>query len=416
MLIGVIADDITGASDIANTLAKGYGVSPALRVVQYLGIPQRPADAGVEAGVVSLKSRSVPAQDAVVQSLDALAWLLDQGCQQIVFKYCSTFDSTPDGNIGPVAQALSGRLGVRGVVVCPAFPAMGRTLYQGHLFVHDRLLSESGMENHPLTPMTDPDIRRWLGRQVSGPVGLVDTATVRQGVDAIRSALAATEATLAIVDATEDDDLMQIGRALAGVPLLTGGSGIAIGLAQNFAAAGTTAAHHAANTRPAAILAGSCSGMTRTQIGTHLQTHPGFEIDVDAVMQGRVAADHIIDFVLDHGAATPLAYSSGTPESVRAAQDRHGRENVAARLDALFGEVALRLIRQGIGRLVVAGGETSGAVASALGLEALEIGTELAPGVPILHGPDGLSLALKSGNFGAPDFFAHAVRTMGAGA
>ena len=185
MLLGVIADHFTGASDIANTLARGHGASPGLHVVQYLGVPDRPAAPSVQAGVVALKSRSIPADRAVAQSLAALDWLLAQGCKQVVFKYCSTFDSTPQGNIGPVAMALADRLGARGVVVCPAFPTMGRTIYQGHLFVGDRLLSESGMQDHPLTPMTDPDLRRWLGRQGTGPVGLVPLCVVRQGAAAI---------------------------------------------------------------------------------------------------------------------------------------------------------------------------------------------------------------------------------------
>ena len=137
MLLGVIADDFTGASDIANTLARG-----GLRTAQFVGIPRQPARQDVEVGVVSLKTRSVVASEAVRQSLDALRWLLAQGCQQIVFKYCSTFNSTPDGNIGPVAEALAGALDVAGVVACPAFPSAGRTVYQGHLFVHDRLLNK----------------------------------------------------------------------------------------------------------------------------------------------------------------------------------------------------------------------------------------------------------------------------------
>lgn len=413
MLIGVIADDFTGASDIANTLAKGHEDSPGLRVVQYLGIPDRPADSGVEAGVVSLKSRSTPVAEAVRESLAALDWLLAQGCQQIVFKYCSTFDSTPEGNIGPVAQALAERLGASGVVVCPAFPTMGRTVYQGHLFVNDRLLSESGMRDHPLTPMTDPDIRRWLSHQVPGPVGLVPAPVVRQGADAIRQALADSDATLVVVDAIDDADLMQIGRAVAGARLVTGGSGIALGLARNFPGAGRLGAAAArANDAPGAILAGSCSGMTRRQIEAHGRDHPVLEIDVEAVMQDRLGVDEIAAFLLDRPDRAPLAFSSGHPGQVAAMQARYGREAVAARLDALFGDVARRLVASGVGRLVVAGGETSGAVVSALDLGALEIGAEIAPGVPVLTSAEGLALALKSGNFGDEDFFIRALDMM----
>ena len=413
MLIGVIADDFTGASDIANTLARGHADSPGLRVVQYMGIPDRPADPGVEAGVVSLKSRSIPAPDAVRKSLAALDWLLAQGCRQIVFKYCSTFDSTRAGNIGPVAQALAERLDAGGVVVCPAFPTMGRTICQGHLFVHDRLLSESGMQDHPLTPMTDPDIRRWLSHQVPGPVGLVPAPVVRQGADAIRRALADSGATLAVVDAIDDGDLMAIGRAVAGARLVTGGSGIALGLARNFPGAGQgDVAQHLLNEGPGAILAGSCSGMTRRQIEAHRRTHPVLEIEVEAVMQDRLGAGEVAAFLLDRLGAAPLAFSSGDPAQVAAMQARHGREAVAARLDALFGDVARRLVAAGVGRLVVAGGETSGAVVSALGIGALGIGPEIAPGVPVLISADGLSLALKSGNFGGEDFFVRALDVM----
>lgn len=413
MFIGVIADDFTGASDIANTLARGHADSPGLRVVQYMGIPDRPADPSVEAGVVSLKSRSIPALDAVRESLAALDWLLAQGCRQIVFKYCSTFDSTRAGNIGPVAQALAERLDARGVVVCPAFPTMGRTICQGHLFVHDRLLSESGMQDHPLTPMTDPDIRRWLSHQVPGPVGLVPAPVVRQGADAIRRALADSGATLAVVDAIDDGDLMAIGRAVAGARLVTGGSGIALGLARNFPGAGQgDVAQDLVNDAPGAILAGSCSGMTRRQIEAHRRTHPVLEIDVEAVMQDRLCAGEVAAFVLDRLGTAPLAFSSGDPAQVAAMQARHGREAVAARLDALFGDVARRLVAAGVGRMVVAGGETSGAVVSALGIGALGIGPEIAPGVPVLTSADGLSLALKSGNFGDEDFFVRALDVM----
>ncbi|MGH7004759.1 MAG: 3-oxo-tetronate kinase, partial [Alphaproteobacteria bacterium] len=237
MLLGVIADDFTGASDIANTLARGQEGSGGLLTAQFMGVPSHAAHPDVEAGVVSLKSRSIAAAEAIEQSLAALAWLQAQGCRQFVFKYCSTFDSTAEGNIGPVGEALAAALEAKGVVVCPAFPAMGRTVYQGHLFVKDQLLNESGMQNHPLTPMTDANIRRWLRLQTQTSVGIVPAATVRRGPDATLSALQASAdegETLAIVDAISDDDLITIGRACAEAVLLTGGSGIALGLPANF--------------------------------------------------------------------------------------------------------------------------------------------------------------------------------------
>ncbi|MEE3099081.1 MAG: 3-oxo-tetronate kinase, partial [Pseudomonadota bacterium] len=239
MLLGCIGDDFTGSSDLGATLTRG-----GMRAVQYVGVPDRPADPGVEAGIVALKSRSIPAEEAVALSLRALDWLRAQGCEQILFKYCSTFDSTPQGNIGPVAEALAEALGASGVIVCPAFPAAGRSVYQGHLFVNDRLLSESGMEAHPITPMTDPDLRRWLARQCRGPVGHVPAGVVFDGADALRAALAAERGlgrTLVVADAVRDADLMALGEAAADAPLITGGSGVALGLPANFAARGLLA-------------------------------------------------------------------------------------------------------------------------------------------------------------------------------
>ncbi|UIJ70693.1 3-oxo-tetronate kinase [Aurantimonas sp. HBX-1] len=419
MLIGVIADDFTGAGDIANTLAKGLPGEGGLKVSQFMGVPDEDAPADIEAGVVSLKSRSIPAAEAVAQSLAALAWLQAQGCRQIVFKYCSTFDSTPEGNIGPVGEALANALGVKGVVACPAFPTVGRTVHQGHLFVHDRLLSESGMENHPLTPMTDPDLRRWLARQCQAPVGLVAAPIVRRGPEAIKDALRQAGGRgeiLVIADAATDDDLVTLGKALADAPLLTGGSGIAIGLPANFIAKGLAQGRTpspVAIAGPGAILAGSCSRATLGQIEHHAKDHPAVAIAVGDVMSGAVTVETLCDFLLDSSDPAPLAYSSGKPEDVAAAQAQFGREEVAEKLDALFAGTAKALVAKGVTRLVVAGGETSGAVAQALDLGALTVGPEIDPGVPILTGERRrVALALKSGNFGGPDFFARALSAL----
>jgi len=421
MLIGVIADDFTGASDIANTLTKGLPGEGGLLTAQYMGVPQSDADDDIEAGVVALKSRSIPAHEAVGQSLVALEWLLAQGCRQIVFKYCSTFDSTPIGNIGPVAEALAARLNVKGVVVCPAFPGAGRTVYQGHLFVGDRLLNESGMEKHPLTPMIDPDIRRWLSHQTSDAVGLVTMETVGQGPQRLREALSqAGEGgeTLVVTDAISNRDLEIIGAACADASLITGGSGVALALPANFIrrgeARGAKGGFNGINGAEA-ILAGSCSGATRRQIEIHAQRHPTLAIDVDTVMAGAFDVGQLLSFMKENRGHAPLAYSSGDPVAVAAAQEKYGREAVAERLDALFGEVARALVGDGVRRLVVAGGETSGAVVQALGFEALRVGPEIDPGVPILTNADGsIALALKSGNFGSEDFLAKALDAMAA--
>ncbi|TNM60126.1 3-oxo-tetronate kinase [Aliirhizobium smilacinae] len=417
MLLGVIADDFTGAGDIANTLAKGLPGQGGLAVTQYFGIPSSPAAAAVEAGVISLKTRSAPIGEAIAQALAALEWLQTQGCVQYVFKYCSTFDSTPEGNIGPVGEAIAGALGVKGVIACPAFPTVGRTVHQGHLFVHDRLLSESSMRHHPLTPMPDPDIRRWLARQTNDPVGLVTVATVRAGSAAVRDALdvaAGGGQTLVICDAAVDEDLVTLGTAAAGMPFLTGGSGIAIGLPANFIRSGLArggVSHFSGVDGPEAILAGSCSTATRQQIAIHAKNHPVLALDVDAIMAGRLGVAEILDFVTGHHGQAPLVYSSDDPSDVEELQRRYGREKLARTLDGLFADTARELVKNGVRRLVVAGGETSGAVAQALGLGALDIGPEIDPGVPILAGPNrDIALALKSGNFGAPDFFEKALK------
>lgn len=421
MLLGVIADDFTGASDIANTIAKGTAPHGGLRTAQFLGVPSFRASDDIEAGVVALKTRTIKAKYAVEQSLAALHWLLEQGCTQIVFKYCSTFDSTQEGNIGPVIDALAAELDVRGVVVCPVFPGAGRTLYMGHLFVRDRLLNESGMQNHPLTPMADPDVRRWLGYQTFASVGLVNHQVVGQGVAEIRAALdvAKQENSMVVVDAISDADLVAIGEAVADHKLVTGGSGIAIGLPANFIRKGLASGkveRSVGGDGPEAILAGSCSGATRGQVDLHKASHPALSVDVDKVMSGETSSDDVVTFIKENQGKAPLVYSSGTPDDVRAMQDKYGRKAVATKLENLFAEAAVKLVEAGVTRLVIAGGETSSAVVSALNLGALEIGSEIDPGVPVLvSGTERpIALALKSGNFGTPDFFTKALERLAA--
>jgi len=415
MLLGCIGDDFTGSSDLANTLAKG-----GMRVVQYCGVPIGPADPAVEAGVVALKSRTIPVHEAVEKSLLALDWLVAQGCRQFVFKYCSTFDSTPEGNIGPVIDALMERLGAETTIVCPAFPATGRSIYQGHLFVKDRLLSESGMENHPLTPMTDADLRRWLTPQTKQGVGHVASETVFSGPEAIREAF--TRETMAgrpviVVDAIRDDDLFAIGTAVRDLALVTGGSGIALGLPANLIGQATLKERRTpwhGDGGLAAILSGSCSTMTRAQVERYRADHPSLEIDADRLIARDLKPEEVADWASSQASkAAPLIYSSADPETVKAAQERHGKERVASAIEGFFAEIARQLTSTGITRLVVAGGETSGAVVEGLGLTALEIGPEIAAGVPALKASDRpLWLTLKSGNFGAEDFFAEALAVL----
>lgn len=402
MILGVIADDFTGAGDAALVLSDA-GMETALLP----RIPDVPA-CGADAGVVALKTRSVEPDRAVSQSLEALEALRAAGCRQILFKYCSTFDSTPRGNIGPVAEALARALGVTGVVVCPAFPANGRTLFQGNLFVGDVPLAESGMRHHPVTPMTDSDLRRWLRRQCTGPVGHVPLQTVRRGADAVCGALAA-EPGLAVVDAVEDADLLTIGRALRDAPLVTGGSAVAQGLPANFRQAGLIGAPRRAwpvNRGDALVLAGSCSEATNAQVARYREGAPALALDVARLVAGDPVLEEAQAFAARHRAEAPLIHSTVAP-------DRLTRDGAAAgAVETVLAALAANAAARGVTRLVVAGGETSGAVVQALDTGPLGVGPAIAPGVPALRAGE-LSLALKSGNFGGTDFFAHALAVLG---
>jgi uncharacterized protein YgbK (DUF1537 family) len=403
VLIGAVADDITGASDLALMLSRA-----GLQVVQVIGLPDGPLPE-VEAVVVALKSRTIPADEAVALSLAAARVLRWAGVQQLLFKYCSTFDSTDRGNIGPVAEALLDLTGSDLTIACPAFPTNGRTVYQGHLFVGAQLLSDSPMKDHPLTPMRDANLVRVLGRQVSGPVGLVNAAVIAQGVAAVQAAFAAARAAgqrMVVVDTLSDADLMTLGAACKGMPLVTGGSGIALGLAANFRApGGVRAATMAAPEGRSVILAGSCSQATRGQIAAARQL-PHLALDVAALAEGRQTPAQIAAWAVAQ-AQTPLIFSSADPETLTRTQSALGREESGALVERTLGAVAQLLRDSGFTRFLIAGGETSGAVVAALGVKMLQIGPEIDPGVPwtrSIQGPD-LALALKSGNFGAPDFF-----------
>lgn len=413
MILGVIADDFTGASDVAAMLARG-----GMRTSLVIGVPVGSSGSDADAVVVALKSRSIAADDAVAQSLAALDWLRAAGARQFFFKYCSTFDSTPAGNIGPVAEALAARLGVRGVVACPALPENGRVVFMGHLFVKGRLLNESGLEKHPLNPMTDPDIRRWLGQQVTGDVGLVDYATVQRGSDAISAALSAANETLVIVDATSDADLMAIGRAARYAPLITGGSGVAMALPSNLRELGLlqqTANPPPPIAGPGVILSGSCSPMTQKQVARYRGSHPSIVVDVPRLMAGTQTIDDLVAFAIADARHEPLIFSSADAAEVGSLQQQFGRDVLAARLEHLFGDLAVRLSAAGFRRIIVAGGETSGAVVTALGIRQFALGPEIAPAVPALvtENETAIAMALKSGNFGDEGFFEKALATLG---
>ncbi|MCA3337289.1 MAG: four-carbon acid sugar kinase family protein [Roseomonas sp.] len=410
LLLGCIADDFTGATDLANTLVKG-----GMTAVQVIGVPTGPLPEA-DAIIIALKSRTAPVGEAVAQSLAACDALLAAGAKQIFWKYCSTFDSTDQGNIGPVADALLKRLGSGFALACPAFPTNGRTIYLGHLFVGNALLNESGMENHPLTPMTDANLVRVLGRQTDGAVGLVPFTIVEQGAAATRQAmmrLAEQGRRYAIVDAVTDQHLLAIGEAAAQHALITGGSGVAMGLPENFRRAGLLPARGDAASLPpmqgmAAVVAGSCSRATLGQIGLARDHVPVLELDALATPDAAMLASQALDWVTGKLAADrPVVIAaSAPPEKVAALQAKLGRDAAGALIEAAMAAIAEGLVARGVGRLVVAGGETSGAVVQRLGVTALRIGPEIDPGVPWTFAePRGLHLALKSGNFGARDFF-----------
>jgi len=341
-----------------------------------------------------------------------------QGCRQFFFKYCSTFDSTAQGNIGPVAESLASQLGASQVVVCPAFPGTGRSVYQGHLFVNDQLLNESGMQNHPITPMTDSDLRRLMQAQCKASVGHVGYADVAAGSKRISSSLAEQEQAghlFMVVDAISDDDLMAIGGALHDVKLITGGSGVAMGLPANFAATGDISRRSINWTGQAgrvAALSGSCSIATRNQIDEHARQHPVKMINVDDVVTGTTTADKIVEWVIAQD-GIPLVFSSAPPEVVATTQAKHSQATASQALEDFFTQLAQKLVAAGITRLISAGGETSGAIVEGLALSSLDIGPEIDPGVPALRAGDNLVLALKSGNFGTPDFFEKAASLLG---
>ena len=414
MLLGCIGDDFTGSSDLGNTLTKS-----GMHVVQYSGFPDGPAHPDVEAGIIALKSRSIPVAEAIEQSLAALDWLKAQGCQQFFFKYCSTFDSTPDGNIGQVAQALAQALAADQVIFCPAFPTTGRSIFQGHLFVSDQLLSDSPLKDHPLNPMTESDLRKWLALQTGTEIGHVSFSDVQAGADQVRQKMsdeAAAGRNYMIVDAITDDDLMIVGQALKSQPLVTGGSGIAIGLPQNFPeieGKQDAAAKWQGEAGRCVAICGSCAAVTRAQIAAHKTAgQPVLALDSEAVIAGEYGISDALAWaeaaLVDAPEAIPLIYSSADPEAVRAIQKKHGRSLAAEAFESFFGAFATALVNDGVSRLIVAGGETSGAVVEALALPALVIGPEIDPGVPALRGGPSLTLALKSGNFGAEDFFVKA--------
>ena len=413
LLLGCIADDFTGATDLANNLVRA-----GMRVVQTIGVSNTPLTAEVDAVVVALKSRTIAPQDAVDKSLQALQWLQAQGAQQIYFKYCSTFDSTAQGNIGPVTEALMQALQTDFTIATPAFPDNGRTVFKGYLFVGDVLLNESGMQHHPLTPMHDANLVRVMQAQCKSKVGLLSHKTIAQGTASIQQDITHLKqqgVRIAIVDAVSNDDLMRLGPALKGMLLVTAGSGVAIGLPQNFGLSPTPQASqlpHAVGLQ--AVVSGSCSQATNRQVA-HFKAsgRPTFLIaplHIKGSWQDLV--QEALTWAKGHLASGPvLVYSTATPESVQAVQSHMGVEAAGHQVEQALAAIARGLVQLGVRQLLVAGGETSGACVQALAIEQLQIGPQIDPGVPWCHAHTTMGsvhITLKSGNFGTDDFFTKA--------
>ena len=419
-ILGCIADDLTGATDLCNNLVRA-----GMRVVLTIDVPKANGSLPADAIVVALKSRTIPAADAVAQSVDACRWLRRQGVRQIYFKVCSTFDSTAKGNIGPVIEALMDELGCEFSAVVPAFPDAERTVFRGHLFVGDVLLSESGMRNHPLTPMTDANLVRFLGLQLHGvkhrKAGLIDYRSVGRSADAIRERIAKLRGegvSIAVADSISNDDLGRLAAALSSDALVTAGSGLAIGLPAQwgFKASPDSARLPAAKGRRA-IISGSCSVATNAQVHHFIQSG-GNACSLDPVELAENSSERIEQVIAwadscwnhDQG-QTLLVYSTAGPDDVKAAHERLGVERSGELVECALSQISHALVERGVGQLVVAGGETAGVCARALGIEQMRIGPQIDPGVPWcfasspLVSTAGIHVALKSGNFGAKDFF-----------
>ena len=419
MILGIIGDDFTGSSDIANNLKKS-----GMQVSMYAGVPNlSPDDAKkqpTEAAVIALKTRTVPIEEAIKESLKALSWLKESGCKQFIFKYCSTFDSTKDGNIGPVTDAIMEELGADFTIACPSFPDAGRTVYYGHMFVNGKPLNESGMEDHPLTPMTDHNLVRWLNYQTKKEVGLIDFETISQGSDKIKQkiiSLKKDDIKYAIVDTTNNKEFDAICEGIKDLPFLTGGSGIALGLPKIYKNKGLLSENNfdlPQNNSNSVILSGSCSRATLEQINIYKVNNPSFYISPDEVMNNIKLVEEVYIWIKENESLSPLIYSSSDSNNVSAKQKQFGQEILANKIEGFFEKISHKLVNDSFGKFISAGGETSGAIIKGLGVEELKIGKEISPGVPALWSPNSnggkpISITLKSGNFGQSDFFSRAL-------
>ncbi len=413
-VLGCIADDFTGATDLAGLLARS-GVRVSLRI----GVPSEPPTETAAFEVIALKSRTAPVDEAIAETRAAMKWLQAAGAQRFFWKYCSTFDSTAEGNIGPVAEALMADLGTDQTIYCPAFPENGRSIFMGNLFVGQQPLAESPMKDHPLTPMRDSNLMRLLKPQVTKPVGLADRLTVAQGADALATHLLDLKkqgVAHVVVDAVANEDLAIIAEACRDMPLMTGGSAVTMPLPALYLVDETLSADAQKAPVPkldggTVILSGSCSAMTNKQVADYINRGaPAYRLDpLDLAENGpQGALDWLAQQDLE---AAPLIYATANPDSVRAAQAKLGVAGAGEIVEATLSACAVAARDKGARRVIVAGGETSGAVTRALDVTQLDIGAEIAPGVPWTYCRSGghqIALALKSGNFGSEMFFTEA--------
>jgi uncharacterized protein YgbK (DUF1537 family) len=412
MMFGAIADDVTGGTDLASVIRRA-----GLTVLQTFGLPRSPLPPA-DALVISLKTRTAPVAEATDQSRAALAVCLSLGAEQVYFKYCSTFDSTDAGNIGPVIEALLPMRDASFTVACPAYPALNRTSYQGHLFVGDRLLSESSMRRHPLTPMADADLVRVLSRQTRLAVGLIGLGDVEQGEASVRrrmAALAHAGVRIAVTDAVFDAHVATIAAACTDLPIVTGGAALGGALARltcRRAGPGPTQTPSGRARAPVAVLSGSCSAATLEQVRRLAERIPARAIEPLTLTENVGELASLADWACAQSReGHVMVFSTDRPEAVLTIQRSLGAAAAAALLDDAFGRIASALAAVGVRTFVVAGGETAGAVVRALDVRTIELGDDIEPGVPWTHSidPPGFTLALKSGNFGGPDFFIRAI-------
>lgn len=408
-MLGVIADDFTGASDIASFL-----VENGLKTIQMNGVPDYILQSEVDAIVISLKSRSNPVEEAISQSLQALDWLQQNGCKQFYFKYCSTFDSTEKGNIGPVTDALLDALQDNFTMICPALPVNGRTIFNGYLFVGNVLLNESGMQNHPITPMKDANLVRLMDKQAQGKTGLVSYADLMKGCEFVKSRFAELKQQgfrYAVVDSVDNSQLAVLAEAIADFKLVTGGSGLAAYIAARLSGGKQGDNALLPSKAKTVVLSGSCSVMTNKQVAKYAEKAPHFYLDVAQSVANPTYVDELAQWVianLDHALA-PMVYATVSPEKLKQIQVEFGADKASHAIENTFAQLAQKLKAAGVVNFITAGGETSSIVVQQLGFTGFHIGKQIAPGVPWLKAlDDNIFLALKSGNFGTEDFFAFA--------